>query len=141
MPNGFIREYEVSYKLIDSFQPFNRASTGPVASFTTKSDLEMGTEFIFSVTASTQVGAGETASVVVSTLTRPRKEIFLNCIYMYRYYLSHHSCCTRSDSIITEQYISQCIMGCSDHIRFSYRQVHCDPQAVIPAAQWKGDEC
>ena len=86
MPNGFITEYEVSYNSTDSSQPLTRLSTGLETSFTTNSDLEMGTEFIFSVRASTQVGAGETASVVVSTLTRPRKDIFLNCTCSYIIY-------------------------------------------------------
>ena len=70
-PNGIITEYEVSYEPSDSSQPL---STGLETSFTTPSNLDLGTEFIFSVRASTSVGFGETASVTVSTLTRPREE-------------------------------------------------------------------
>ena len=67
----------MSYEPTDSSQPPTIASTGLETSFTTESDLELGTEVNFSVRASTQVGFGETASVVVSTLTRPRKNYFL----------------------------------------------------------------
>ena len=72
----------MSYEPTDSSQPLTTIGTGLETSFTTDSDLKMGTEFIFSVTASTKVGAGETASVVVSTLTRPRKENFLYHMYI-----------------------------------------------------------
>ena len=74
-PNGIITEYEVSYEPSDSSQPL---STGLETSFTTPSNLELGTEFIFSVRASTSVGFGEAASVAVSTLTRPREEKHLS---------------------------------------------------------------
>ena len=70
-PNGIITGYEVSYEPTDSSQPLN---TGLETSFTTPNNLELGTEFIFSVRASTSVGFGETSSVTVSTLTRPREE-------------------------------------------------------------------
>ena len=73
-PNGIITEYEVSYEPSDSSQPLTTNNTGLETSFTTDSDLELGTEFIFTVRASTSVGFGETASLTVSTLTRPREE-------------------------------------------------------------------
>ena len=66
----------MSYEPTDSSQPPTIASTGLETSYTTESDLELGTEVIFSVRASTQVGFGEPASVTVSTLTRPRKNYF-----------------------------------------------------------------
>ena len=73
-PNGIITEYEVSYEPTGSSRPLATTSTGLETSFTTPSNLELGTEFIFSVRASTSVGFGETSSVTVSTLTRPREE-------------------------------------------------------------------
>ena len=72
MPNGVIIAYEVSYRPTDSSQPVTRLNTTDLAtSFTTQSDLEMGTEFIFSVRAYTQVGPGNQSSVYVSTLSKP----------------------------------------------------------------------
>ena len=68
----------MSYEPTDSSQPPTTASTGLETSFTAESDQELGTEYIFTVRASTRVGTGETASVVVSTLTRPRKDKFLD---------------------------------------------------------------
>ena len=74
-PNGIITGYEVSYRPTDSSQPPTTTNTGLETSFTTPSNLELGTEFNFSVRASTRVpGFGETASVTVSTLTRPREQ-------------------------------------------------------------------
>ena len=105
-PNGIITEYEVSYEPTDSSQPLTTTNTGLETSFTTESDLEPGMEFIFTVRASTSVGIGETASVVVSTLTRPRKKVFLavntviTCIITCP--LPIHSCCRRSDSDCTQ---------------------------------------
>ena len=74
MPNGIIREYEVSYGPTASLQPLMTINNGLETSFTIDSDLEPGTEFIFSVTASTRAGFGETASLLTSTLTRPREK-------------------------------------------------------------------
>ena len=48
-------------------------TTDLATSFTTQSDLEVGTEFDFSVTAYTRVGPGNTSSVIVSTLSTPCK--------------------------------------------------------------------
>ena len=73
-PNGIITEYEVSYGPTGSSQPLTTTNTGLETSFTTPSNLKLGTDFIFSVRTSTSVGFGETASVTVSTLTRPREE-------------------------------------------------------------------
>ena len=76
MPNGNIIAYEVSYRPTDSSQPDTRLNTTDLAtSFTTQSDLELGTEFTFSVRAFTRVGPGDATSVVVSTLERPRETI------------------------------------------------------------------
>ena len=77
-PNGIITEYDVSYEPSDSSQPL---STGLETSFTTPSNLDLGTEFIFTVRAFTKVGFGETASVTVSTLIRPREE---KCCFLAR---------------------------------------------------------
>ena len=58
----------------DSSQSVTRSNTTDLAtSFTTQSDLEMGTELIFFVRAYTQVGPGDATSVVVSTLEKPRE--------------------------------------------------------------------
>ena len=73
-PNGIITVYEVSYEPTDSSQPPATTNTGLETSFTTPSDLEQGTEFIFTVTASTSVGPGVPESVTESTITRPREE-------------------------------------------------------------------
>ena len=76
MPNGIIIAYELSYRPTDSSQPDTRLNTTDLAtSFTTQSDLEMGTEFIFFVRAFTRVGPGSSTSVVVSTLEPREKKI------------------------------------------------------------------
>ena len=68
-PNGAIIAYEVSYRPNDSSDPETRLNTTDLeTSFTTQSDLEEGTEFIFSVRAYTRVGPGDTSSITVSTL-------------------------------------------------------------------------
>ena len=72
-PNGVIIAYEVSYRPRDSSQTVTRLNTTDLAtSFTTQSDLEVGTEFIFTVTAYTRVGPGDTSSLNLSTLSTPR---------------------------------------------------------------------
>ena len=82
MPNGVIIAYEVSYRPTDSSQPVTRLNTTDLAtSFTTQSDLEVGTEFIFSVRAYTQVGPGNESSVAVSTLSC--REIMYNSYTIY----------------------------------------------------------
>ena len=69
-PNGVIIVYEVSYGPTDSSDPETRLNTTDLeSSFTTQSDLEEGTEFIFSVRAYTRVGPGNTTSITVSTLS------------------------------------------------------------------------
>ena len=66
-PNGVIIAYEVSYRPTDSSDPETRLNTTDLeTSFTTQSDLEEGTEFIFSVRAYTRVGPGNTSSITVS---------------------------------------------------------------------------
>ena len=68
-PNGVIIAYEVSYRPTDSSDPETRLNTTDLeTSFSTQSDLEEGTEFIFSVRAYTRVGPGNTSSITVSTL-------------------------------------------------------------------------
>ena len=73
MPNGVIIAYEVSYGATYYSQPFN--TTNLATSFTTQSDLEVGTEYIFNVTAYTSVGSGATTTASIPTLSRPRKTI------------------------------------------------------------------
>ena len=74
MPNGVIIAYEVSYRPTDSSQPVTRLNTTDLAtSFTTQSDLEVGTEFIFSVRAYTRVGPGNASYDIVSVLQKPCK--------------------------------------------------------------------
>ena len=79
----------MSYEPTDSSQPLTRVRTGLETSFITQSELQMGTELIFSVRASTQVGFGETVSVIVSTLTRPCKKGFLVLILITFTLISH----------------------------------------------------
>ena len=66
----------MSYRLAEFSQPGTRLNTTDLAtSFTTESDLEMGTEYIFSVRTYTRVGPGNTTTVSSSTLNRPRKTL------------------------------------------------------------------
>ena len=68
--NGVIIAYEVSYRPTDSSDPQTRLNTTDLeTTFSTQSDLEEGTEFIFSVRAYTRVGPGNTSSITVSTLS------------------------------------------------------------------------
>ena len=72
-PNG---AYEVSYRPADSSDTETRLNTTDLeTSFTTQSDLEEGTEFIFSVRAYTRVGPGNTSSITVSTLSEESKTL------------------------------------------------------------------
>ena len=74
VPNGVIIAYEVSYRPANSSLPVIRFNTSDLAtSFTTQCDLDLGTEFIFSVTAYTQVGPGNITTASVSTPNRPCK--------------------------------------------------------------------
>ena len=101
MPNGIITDYEVSYRPTDSSQPPTTTNTGLETTFTTPSDLEPGSEVIFSVMASTSVGPGEPASITVSTLTRPREKKHWFSLYLSNFMsLFLHSCSTRSGGVI-----------------------------------------
>ena len=75
-PNGVIIAYEVSYRPTDSSDPETRLNTTDLeTSLTTQSDLEEGTEFIFSVRAYTRVGPGNASSITVSTLSEESKTL------------------------------------------------------------------
>ena len=76
MPNGVITDYEVSYRPTDSSQPPTSTRTGLETSFSTPDGQELGTSFTFTVTAFTSVGAGNTTTVIVSTLSRPREKVY-----------------------------------------------------------------
>ena len=97
MPNGVIIAYEMSYRPTDSSQPVTRLNTTDLAtSFTTQSDLEVGTEFIFSLRTYTRVGPGNQSPVAVSTL----RETMYNSIqygnlyayvkYIHAFYAEHY---------------------------------------------------
>ena len=69
-PNGVIIAYEVFYRPTYSSGPETRLNTTDLeTSVSTQSDLEEGTEFIFTVRACTRVGPGNTSSITVSTLS------------------------------------------------------------------------
>ncbi|CAI8048401.1 Protein sidekick-2 [Geodia barretti] len=69
MPNGIIIAYEVSYRQTASSEPETRVNSSALATnFTTESNLEEATEFIFSVRAYTRVGPGNATSLTVATL-------------------------------------------------------------------------
>ena len=75
-PNGVIITCEMSYKGADSSEPFAILNTANLdTSFSTESNLECGSEYIFSVIAYTQMGPGNAASVTVSTLSLLSKRI------------------------------------------------------------------
>ena len=81
MPNGIIIAYEVSYMPTDSSQPITRLNTTDLdTSFTAEANANVGTEFIFSVKAYTQVGPGNTTLVTVLTIPREMK---LQYLYSY----------------------------------------------------------
>ena len=66
----------MSYRPTDSSQP-SITHINPKTSFVTDDNLERGTEFNFSVRAFTEEGgAGVIAYVIVSTLIRPRENVF-----------------------------------------------------------------
>ena len=69
-PNGIITGYEVSYGP-KNFSRLSSVDTGLVKYFHVR--VKLGAEFTFTVRAFTRAGAGEPATVVVSTLTQPRK--------------------------------------------------------------------
>ena len=71
-PNGVITQYEVSFWPTESPESIiNR--TGLETSFTTPDGQELGTSFTFTVTAFTSVGAGNTTTLIVSTLTKSQR--------------------------------------------------------------------
>ena len=83
MRNGIIIAYEVSYRPASAPQTITTMNTTDLdTSFTTESGLELGTAYIFTVTAFTGVGHGEGTTAIISTLARPRKSI-MSYIYTY----------------------------------------------------------
>ena len=76
MPNGIIIAYEVSYRPTASSEPETRVNSSALATnFTTESNLEEATEFIFSVRAYTRVGPGNATSLTVATLAAESSKI------------------------------------------------------------------
>ena len=72
--NGIIIAYEVSYRPASAPQTFATMNTTDLdTSFTIESGLELGTAYIFTVTAFTGAGREEIATDSISTLERPRK--------------------------------------------------------------------
>ena len=72
--NGIIIAYEVSYRPASAPQTITTMNTTDLdTSFSTESGLELGTAYIFTVTALTGTGRGEIATTRISTLARPRK--------------------------------------------------------------------
>ena len=99
IPNGIIIAYEVSYRPASAPQTITTMNTTDLdTNFTTKSGLELGTAYIFTVTAFTGAGRGENVIANVSTLARPRK-IRALCVtsthtgiqYSYGSYVYSHS--------------------------------------------------
>ena len=85
MRNGIIIAYEVSYRPASAPQTITTMNTTDLdTSFTTESGLELGTAYIFTVTAFTGAGRGEIATDSISTLARPRKiRALMSYIYTY----------------------------------------------------------
>ena len=72
--NGIIIAYEVSYRPASAPQTITTMNTTDLdTSFTTEGQLQLGTAYIFTVTAFTGAGRGENVTVSISTLARPRK--------------------------------------------------------------------
>ena len=73
--DGIIIAYEVSYRPASDPQTITTMNTTDLdTSFTTtQRSLEIGTVYIFTVTAFTGAGRGESATASISTLARPRK--------------------------------------------------------------------
>ena len=105
--NGIIIAYEVSYRPALAPQTITTMNTTDLdTSFTTVGQLELGTAYIFTVTAFTRAGRGESVTASISTLARPRKiralcltsthtgiqysyDIsFIQCMYMYSHSLT-----------------------------------------------------
>ena len=71
IPNGNITHYEVYFGLRHFKPSAIKTTTGLDTCFTTPGRLEPGTEMFFTVTAYTQVGGGEPATINMSTINRP----------------------------------------------------------------------
>ena len=71
-PNGVITQYEVSFWPTESPESITNR-TGLETNFTTPDGQEPGTSFTFTVTAFTSVGAGNTTTLIVPTLTQRKK--------------------------------------------------------------------
>ena len=72
--NGIIIAYEVSYRPASDLQTITTMNTTDLdTSFTNQGRLELGTAYIFTVTAFTGAGRGKIATAIKSTLARPRK--------------------------------------------------------------------
>ena len=74
-PNGVIVAYEVSYYQTADAQHVTRMNTTDRATSLTLTNLQPGTELAFTVRAYTQVGAGETNTIIEVTYISPRKII------------------------------------------------------------------
>ena len=72
--NGIIIAYEVSYRPASAPHNITTMNTTDLStSFPTEGRLELGTAYIFTVTAFTRAGRGENVTANMSTLARPRK--------------------------------------------------------------------
>ena len=72
--NGIIIAYEVSYRPASAPQTITTMNTTDLdTSFTTEGGLELGTAYIFTVTAFTGAGRGDIATNTTLTLAKPRK--------------------------------------------------------------------
>ena len=67
-PNGIITGYKVSFRKQDQTTPDQESELGPNVFEYMVNTLERETYYIFSVTAKTRLGWGETASVPVLTM-------------------------------------------------------------------------
>ena len=78
MPNGLLGDYRVEYGLRNS--TLTTTENVSITTFTTPNTLEIGSEYTFTVTASTGAGLGTPDTVNVFTFDKPRK------INNYNYY-------------------------------------------------------
>ena len=97
IPNGIITAYEVSYRPASAPQTITTVTMNTTdldTSFATQGRLELGTAYIFTVTAFTGAGCGASATANISTLERPRK-IRVLCVTsgtQYSYDMSSTQC-------------------------------------------------
>ena len=85
--NGIIIAYEVSYRPASAPQIITTMNTTDLdTSFTTEGQLEVGTAYIFTVTAFTGAGRGENVTASISTLARPRK---IRDLWSVEHYVLH----------------------------------------------------